>query len=362
MRYIKNYDLYKKFDSLNEEFIGKSIKGALSKVFGAFTAPFKDLSDDIKKSFKPDDPNSIKRIIMTNLNQAVDGAQKLIRDPNIKDGDIGNIMSTFISSLTDLSNGIDKDFDGAIAKKPEASGAKSIAKTIIMGSKAMKIDINPEWKGIVGLLGDPNYKYSNQKYQSSLTAAAEKKNPNVALKAKQDAASAFFDNFQRDITTQIDKILTEEEMTKIYNDAKKAGGGSTQPVFTYDQLKVFYDKKTPVRYKMNGYDEIKKPEEQEDGVIGLKVMDTLDDQGNVGFKGADGVTTFKKKYSDILGPKKEGEGGNNAKELAADLGRIKNDEEKMKKVDTYAKFIQNAPTDKIAEVDALINPKPTNEQ
>ena len=358
MRYIRDY---KNFE-LNEEFIGKGIKGALSKIFGAFSAPFKDLMDDVRKSFKSDNPNSIKGIIMTNFNQAIDGAQKMIRDKNIKDADIGNIMSGFMTSLTSLAEGIDKDFDGAIAKKPEASGAKTIAKTIIMGNKYMKIDIDPEWKGIVGLLGDPNYKYSNQKYQSTLTSAAEKKNSNEALKAKQDAASKFFDNFQRDIITQLDKDLSEEEITKIYNNAKKANGGSTQVELTYDQIKVFYDKKTPVRYKMNGYDDNKKPEEQEKGVIGIKVMDTLDDQGNVGFKGADGVSTFKKKYSDILGSKKEGEGGTNAKELATELGKIKNDEEKMKKVDTYAKFIQNSPKDKIAEVDALINPKPTNEQ
>jgi hypothetical protein len=80
MRHIRNYNSYKEYKKVNEEFIGKLIKGALGNLFQAFSAPFKDLVDDIKNSFKEDDPNSIKGIVMTNLNQAIDGAQKSIRN------------------------------------------------------------------------------------------------------------------------------------------------------------------------------------------------------------------------------------------------------------------------------------------
>lgn len=319
MKYIKTFESHRrssKDEMINEEFVGKLIKGALSKLFQTFTAPFKDLANDIKNAFKDDDPNSIKGIVLTNLNQGIDNAQKLIRDKAIQaPGDVTNIMTQFITTLTDLANEIGKDFNNAIENKSKASGANEVAKAILLGSK------EAQWKGIIGLLSDPNYKYSKAKYEQSITTSTQKKNGPDALKAAQNTAITFFDNFQKDITTQINNELTEEEMKKIYEDAVKRGGGVVAK-YDYKQLKEFYDKKTPVRYKREGYDDSKKPEEQEDK-IGKKIMNGLDDQGGVTFLDKDDQPTIKKKYADILGPEEKKDTTAEEDNLKKDLGEIK---------------------------------------
>lgn len=224
MKYVKSFESHRlqrniELEPINEEFIGKLIKGALSKLFQAFSAPFKDLIDDIKKSFKEDDPNSIKNIILTNLNQAIDSAQKLIRSNDIKSvTDVEAIIENFQTTLVDLSNSIGKDFGSAIGDKGKASAASEVAKAVLVGNK------EAGWKGIIGLLKDPNYKYSVQGYRNAIQLAIKGKADNQQLKLAQDASSKFFDAFQKDLTLQINKELTEEELKKIYDDAKKAGG------------------------------------------------------------------------------------------------------------------------------------------
>lgn len=318
MRYIKTFESYRNSkDMINEEFVGKLIKGSLSKLFQTFTAPFKDLSNDIKNSFKEDDPNSIKGIVLTNINQGIDNAQKLIRGKEVQSpGDVTNIMSQFITILTDLSNGIGKDFQTAIGDKSKASAANEVAKSILIGSK------EAGWKGIIGLLNDPNYKYGRPKYDQSITTATQKKTGTDALKIAQNTAITFFDSFQKDITTQINNELTEEEMKKIYDESVKKSGGET-PKYDYKQLKDFYDKKVPVRYKMKDYDNSKKPEEQE-GQVGKKLMNGVDDQGNVTFLDKNDQPTIKKKYVDILGPEEEKDVQKEENELKKDLGELKN--------------------------------------
>lgn len=355
MKYIRKFEDYKRYNSVNEEFIGSAIKGALSKLFQAFAAPFKDLVNDIKSSFKDGDPNSIKGIVLTNLNQAIDAAQKQIRDKNLQEGDVVNIMNQFITSLIELSKGIGKDFTTAIGDKPKSSAAYEVAKAILLGSK------EAGWNGVVGgqgpdpkggLLLDPNYKYSKTKYEQLLTAVSKGKSGDESLRLKKDAAFKFFDEFQKDLNTTIDKELTEEEIVKIYNDAKKEMGGKA--TMTYDDLKELFDKKIKVKYKREGYDDNKEPDEQKDK-IGIKLMDALDDQGNVTFKTEDG-DTFKKKYEDIIGAAEEEAKQNIQKDVADKLGKIKGDNEKMDQVNKFVDVLQDpAKTNELEEIKKIIN-------
>ena len=358
MKYIRNYDSYKN-QRVNEEFIGKLIKGSLSKLFQAFSAPWKDLVNDIKNSFKEDDPNSIKGIVMTNLNQAIDAAQKSLRDlkPPVegktgdndpKPTDVAAVMDGFISSLTDLSNNIGKDFSTAIPDKGKSSAANEVAKAILIG------DESAGWEGIIGYLNDPNYKYSKQKYNESLDLASKgKKNNNDIFKAKQNAAFAFFDNFQKDIADQFTKNFTEGEMKKIYNDAVKKGGGSTE-TFDYDALLKFKDDKTVVKYKLKGYDNSKKPELQPTQ-IGEKPIEEIDkEKETVTFLGKNNLR-IDKKYSDILGPVKkeeEGTGENVNKEVIDNLKELSKDPKNIKIVKDVTDAIKKDPNiiDKIEEV------------
>ena len=348
MKYIKTYESHKNHEMINEEFVGKLIKGSLGSLFQTFSAPFKDLVDDIKKSFKEDDPNSIKNIVMSNLNQAIDSAQKGIRDKNITSvSDVIGIMEQFKAMLTQLAEGIGKDFVSAIGDKKKSSASSEVAKAILIGNK------ESEWRGIYGLLADPNYKFGSTKYTDAINNAVKGKDEDQQLKIAKNISFKFFDSFQKDMSLQLNKELTEEEMKKIYDDSIKKGGGQIATM-NYEKLKELFDKKVRVMYKMDGFDESNPPQEQKDK-IGIKIIDTLDDQGNVGFKSEDG-SDFKKRYEDILGAAPE-EKDKTAEEITNNLKNIKNDKDKLKSVKNYTDFLQNAQKDKIAEIDALINSK-----
>lgn len=238
MKHVRNFESFrnnKGLEPVNEEFVLGLLKGALSKVMAAFGNTFKDMANDFKNAFKSDDPNSIKGIIMTNFNQAVDGAQKGLNDKIVDEGGVTDMMNKMIDSLVGLATGIDKDIDTAVGKDKSA-GAKAVAKAIILGSK------EAAWSGIVGLL-DPTkgksglkttYKYSKMNYDLSLAKISD-------LKAKKAAASKFLDNMQKDIQSQLDKEFSEEEIEKLYKDSMdkaKQGGGEGTIVLDWGDVEV----------------------------------------------------------------------------------------------------------------------------
>ena len=355
---VKKFSEYQK---LNEEFIGGLIKGALGKVFNLFAAPFKDLANDIKKMFKEDDLGTVKDIIMSNFNQAIDTMQKEI--PKItEESAVTDIMPKMIDQLVSLSNNIEKDVTQGLGKD-KTSAFTNAAKAVIMGNKAAG------WPGLVGAL-DPNneaakkvngglkinYKFNRAAYDKTITDAGAKGGANV-LKAKKDAAMKFLDNLQKDVAGYIEKELTDDELKDIYN---KAGGKTTGgDEMSFDKLKEIYDKKTPVIYLLKGkskedYDPKKKPEEQTD-VVGVKVINILNDQNkpdSVTFLDKDGKPTIKKSYADIIGP---AEAGDNSKKAAEVLGKIKQDDEKMGKVVKFAEFLQDDKNkDKVSEIEKMM--------
>lgn len=344
MNYIRNYESYKSSIKINEKFIGDSIKGILSKLFGSES--LKNITNDIKKSFKENDPNSVKGIIITNFNKSIDEVKKILRNKNIsKPEDIINIIDDFTNNLTSIANNLIKDSDTESGSK---NGSKMIAKAILLGDK------EANWDGLIGLINNEKYKYSKTKYINELNKIIKNGGQDM-ISSCQKFASNFFDSLQKDISLQLNTNLSEEEMIKIFNNANKIT--NNQITFDFNKLKYFHDKKIPVRYKMNGYDDNKKPEDQKDGVIGIKLIDSVDNQGGVIFKGENG--TFKKKYSDILGPKEQNDINKN---LAIELGKIKNNKEKMENISNYVNFLQTAPKDKVAEVENLIKSKENNEQ
>lgn len=350
MRYIKGYQ---SFNKVNEEFIFSAIKGALGKVMQAFSNTFKDFANDFKKEFKPDDPNSIKNIILTNFNQAIDGAQKMLGGKEVDENGVNSLMNTMIDSLVALANGLDKDVDTALGKDKSA-GAKAIAKAILLGSK------EAQWPGIVGLL-DPakglsgiktNYKYSKAAYETALTNAG--KAGGDSLKARKDAATKFLDNMQKDIVNQLNKEFSEEEVKKIYDDImKKSGQGSEYK--EGDTVVYKRDKFDQTKWDALTDDDKKKPNEgkmkdlQVDS-IGIKKISKIEGD-KVSFEGAD----FTKTIGDVL-MKVEGVEIEDAKKAAESLGKIKNDPEKMKKVATFSDFLQDEKNkDKIAEIEKIMS-------
>jgi hypothetical protein len=362
MERIKSYKQFRSEDQVNEEFIGALIKGALGKLGSLFAAPFKDMAKDFKDMFKEDDPNSIKSIIMNNLNQAIDGSQKEI--PNLKDdASVLGVMDSFVSSLVQLANGIGKDIESALGKG-KSNAVIGISKAILLGNKGI------DFVGIVGLL-DPekgllkknvNFKYSKSNYVAEVNKGKD-------IKAKQQIASKFLDNLQKEVQKSLDVNFTKEELDELYDQiGKESGQGDGM---TYDKLKELFDNKTPVMYLLKGKtkeefekltdDQKKKPNEAPvNTIVGVKPIVNLNDQNkpdSVVFNDKDGEPTIKKSYTEILGPAEgsEEQRSEEAKQAAEALGKIKQDPDKMKKVANFAQFLQNdANKDKIAEIEKIL--------
>jgi len=343
---------FNEYESINEEFISGLIKGALGKLAGLFSAPFKDLANDFKKMFKEDDPNSLKSVVMTNINQAIDGAQKEINNLQDETAVIG-VMDNMVNTLIQLGQNVGKDIETAFGKD-KAQPIKEITSALLLGNKAA------DWVGLVGLLDpqkgilkkDINYKFSKKNYIDQVNKAKD-------IKGKKSTANKFFDDLQKNLQAELDKDFTEEEIKKAWDDAKKKTGQGGDEM-GYDKLKEFFDKKTPVIYllkdkKKEDYDPKKKPEEQTD-VVGVKPINAINDQNkpdSVVFLDKDGNPTIKKSYAEIIGP---GAGaGENAKKAAEVLGKIKQDEEKMGKVVKFAEFMQDDKNkDKVAEIEKMM--------
>ena len=348
MKHVRTFESFrnnKAVEPVNEEFVLGLLKGALSKVMAAFGNTFKDMVNDFKNAFKADDPNSIKGIIMTNFNQAVDGAQKNLNDKAVDEAGVTDMMNKMIDSLVGLATGIDKDIDTAVGKDKSA-GAKAVAKAIILGSK------EAAWAGIVGLL-DPTkgksgmkttYKYSKMNYDLSLAKLPD-------LKAKKAAASKFLDNMQKDIQSQLDKEFSEEEIQKLYKDSMdkaKQGGGDDEEILKAYGVKTFDELvKKQVSYKRDDFDDNKKPEEQAD-MIATGELRKVD---------GDNLTIFndkikkeiKKEKGDILAPAKAA----GQEDLVKTLGDLKTkNADAIPKLNDIAKLYAD-PTANKAKIDAI---------
>ena len=350
---IRKFGQFKRSEMINEEFIFGMLKGALGKLFNLFAAPFKDLANDIKKMFKEDDLGTIKDIILTNLDQAIDAAQKEI--PKLTDeGALTDLMPKMVEQLANLAINIEKEVTVGLGKD-KAPAFATAAKAVLLGNKEAK------WAGIVGYL-DPtnaaalknngglkitNFKYNKAAYDKALTDAGAK----GGIKQKKVAASKFFDDLQNYLDDYIEKELTDEELKKIYNDSggQSVGGEEEEALLkSYGSSKKEDMVGKEVRYKMKKYDANKKPEEQKQNIGKLKVLSVKDDGLELDGKDAD----FVKKMSDILPAEGSGE---NAKKAAEIIGKFKEDEEKMGKVAKFAEFIQDDKNkDKVVEIDAIL--------
>lgn len=366
MRKIKNYqDFRNQEGTVNEEFIGALVKGALGKLAGLFSAPFKDMAKDFKNMFKEEDPNSIKAVILTNLDQAIDAAQKEI--PNIKDdASLVGVIDNFADTLVQLGNNIGKDITTAFGKEKSPSVIE-LSKAIILGSKEL------DWVGIVGAIDpskgsteqDMKFKFSKSNYQSELAKGKD-------LKAKQQIAIKFFDNLQKQIRADLEKELSKEDIEKYYKELQEKSGQTKEGEMTYDKVKEFYDKKKPVLYLLKGktkedFDKLTDEQKKKPGeapasdIVGLKEIVALNDQNkpdSVTFNDKDDKPTIKKSYAEILGPAEgtEEQRSEEAKQAAEELGKIKADSDKMKKVANFAKFLQDEKNkDKVAEVEKILS-------
>lgn len=328
----------KRYSEVNEEFIGAALKGALGKVFNLFAQPFKDLVNDIKKTYKEGDPNSVKNLLITKLNQAIDACQKGLNDKAVDLPAVQGMMSQFVAKLGELANGMTSDFEKALGKD-KSNAPASIAKALLTGDK------EAGWLGIIGMLNQIDYKYSKINYDKSLTDASKGKTGKDALAAAKGAATKFFDGFQKDFVGRIQKDFTDDEIKKLYDQVSKtnAKGGNTE-----------FKEGDTVRYKTNEYDE-GQPEDGQKQNIATGQVKKIEGTKVTIFNPKINQDVIKTKDK-VLGKEAAVEEGPNAKQAHEILGKLKGDDKKMGQVVKFAQFISNdANQAKVPDIEKIIN-------
>ena len=328
-------------ESVNEEFLMPAIKGALGKLANLFAGPFKNLMGDIKNMFNPDDPTSIKNIIMAEFNKAVDAAQKSI--PTLAgENDVDTVMDTMVNDLVAFGIGLNKDVEGALGKQ-KAPKFDKVAQAVLLGNK------EADWSGIIGLL-DPNkaaeglkkigqpagrrvdkWKYSNVMYKEALNNAA-KNNTADPKKAKKDAAIKFIDAMQKEVKTMLDKELSNEEIEKIYNQ-----GGPQYKVG--DMVTYLLQDKKPEWDKLDDNAKKNLTAEPAKSLVGTGKIEKIEGNEYTIVYGNNQRT--KKAANEIVGKSGGGEESQSATKLHTLLADMKGDEEKMSAVLKFSEFVKD---------------------
>lgn len=165
-------------------------------------------------------------------------------------------------------------------------------------------------------------------------------------------------SIETDKGTRFDKTV-DKLLSKI--DAEKLLGiKEGEEVMDYEKLNKIYGDKKEVIYLLPGiekdkYDPEKKPDEQTE-VVGVGQMISLNDQNDeksVKFE-KDGET-IERSYGDIVGVVGDVNKSEEAKQAAEELAKIKDDPEKMKKVSSYAQFLQKGKEEDVNTIRDMID-------
>jgi hypothetical protein len=309
MKYVKTYESFKSRnkESVNEEFIGdifKAAKGALKNFLGGLMAPFKSLKDDFKKGMKFEQVktkfvgaiDSILKVSTDNINKAKD------------EGEINQMVDAFRKQIDEKM----AEFDKEIKTVKESKIYEGAVQDALIGGRVL-----------FGMFKDEMTRLKED-YDKKFTAA---KDLNTKKQARIAEIKAIVDGFKKKIN---DEKLVKAATDKYKTENKIESGGPTGDESTL--LKSYgVEKKEDligkeVRYKTKAYDANKKPEEQPDNIGKLKVLKVTPE--GLFFDGE--KEDFEKKMADILPGEVKTE--NPEETVKTELGKIKTNAEKMKKV------------------------------
>jgi len=154
-----------------------------------------------------------------------------------------------------------------------------------------------------------------------------------------------------------DSILSKDEAEKILGI--KAGEGEAM---NYESLNKIFGEGKEVIFLLPGVDKTKydpkKSAEEQKEVVGTGKMKALNDQNK-----EDSVTfdhegkEIKMGYGQVIGEPSAQQENADAAEAAKELGEIKDDPEKMKRVANYAKFLKDARPEDVEALDDLMKGK-----
>jgi hypothetical protein len=309
MKYIRTYESFKvnkNEEQLNEELLGdvfKAAKGALKNFLGGLLAPFKSLKDDFKKGLKFEE-------IKTKMNGALDTMLKNATANINKAKDEAEIVQMIDAFMKEIDEKM-LEFDKEIKAVKESKIYEGKVQDALIGGRVL-----------FGMLKD-EYNRVKEDFDKKYAAAKD-------LNAKKQMAvariKAVVDGFKKKVGDEkLVKAATDKYKTDNKIEATPAGENP-------DLLKSYgVEKKEDlvgkeVRYKTKAYDPNKKPEEQPDNIGKLKVLKVTPD--GLYFDGE--KEDFEKKMTDILPGEVKTE--NPEETVKSELGKIKTDPNKMKKV------------------------------
>lgn len=329
MKHIKKYS---DFDKVNEELLG----GVLNFLKGMW----KKAISEIEKI--GNDVNSIKEYVVNNtLNPKDDTSplNKIIKDFSIlKTANDQACMDLIVNLLDPATGALGKQGIGLLFNDKSLQGDKLKVKRvsieyIVSESRNKTIsDIKYQTDAT-----KRNVKLTDKTYLPDLKK--------ILLNAKQDESKKKVDTLNW-VNSIIDKLKNNVKSLR-EDDIKEAlnkNGVKSEGDYKIGDL---------VQYKMNGYNDTLKSEDQKDKIGEKKI--TKIDGDMITFLDKDGKE-FNKDRKDIIGKASIDDGSNDsAKEAAVELGKIKNDKEKMSKVSNFAKFLNDPKNaNKLPEIEKII--------
>ena len=331
MQYLKNYNSFKKENSVNEELLGSLLKaasGALKNFITGISAPFKNLSADFKKGMKLEEAKKkMTATVEQVLKSAVDNINKA-KDEN----EINQIKDGFSKSLDEKIAEFDKEiktikesaiFEGAV--QDAMIGGRVLFGIFKDQMAALKMDFD-------------------KKFAAAKDLAAKKQ---VAIQELKTAVEGF------------KKKIADENLVKQATDKYKqenkitTSGGSEDVLKSYGVDKIDGLVGKEVRYKKKGFDPNKKEEDQEEMVAKLKVLKATADGVILDGKEED----FEKKIVDLL-PAEKANPADADKEKVELQNKVKaaatKDAKNVAKLSKVADILAGEDEAKKAEVEKII--------
>lgn len=308
------------FNTFNESYVNEGIlgsvlaaaKGAFKNFLNTLSAPFKTLGEDFKKGMKAEDAKAkITKVLDTVSKSAIDSINKAEDEMTIN-----QIKDQFAKEIDDKM----AEFDKEIASVKESLLLEGIKDSMIGG------------RVLLGMLKD--------------TIAAKKKEFDVKFASAKDLAGkkqAAIDGIKSIVNEYKTKIQNNDAIKKAGLEYKKENNiKSNNPYKVGDNVK----------YKMDGYDDAIKEEDQKDKVGEKEILNITDDTFT--FK-TDAGKEFKKTLDQIIGKVGVEDAVDVQNDIAKKIADIK-DIETKNSIDKFVDFA-NKPENKskLEDINKILN-------
>ena len=351
MKYVKSFNKFKNNSQVNEELLG----GLLDW--------FKKMWDKAIKELETldNDPNKIKDWVINNALNPKDDTNvfsQVIKDFQKKDTASDQDCLDLVDNILDPQTGsLGKQGIGVLLSNKAMQGDKLKAKRAMLefiidtarNQTISKVkfaggptDGKVDPKKITSDLKDINHLPDLKKIL--VGEKDEKKKKDDAVKWVTTTLIPMIQNFVKSVKEDDIKQSLTKQGIKLDGPNYKEGDSV---------LYLLKDKKIEDWNKLSDEQKSKIIEDPAKSIAGIHKISKIDGDSII-LLDNDGKPTITKTKEEIIG-KAPDEKGPNAQELATELGQIKTDEDKMKKVSSFVKFMNDDKNkDKVSEIEKIV--------